>query len=267
MKPTPKRPDKDESKTDSMSGSYLDADSCKANSTRLILRLGRTWMRTSYRMPIPVQMPTQDPHADSRTRCRIQRSIPALEDQLYFDNFKHVHRIISKPNISDDKSHEQEKMENNNRTLKELATPNVLYQPWCIHYLQLELAQSFKLKYGLIHLLPKFHCLVGEDPHKHMKEFHVFPESQPFGRRFVGSGNIQEKHCTNTGKDSTNCAPHVHTIKSLNNCLMMMDRNMIGVASGEALMDKTPAIARQLISSMPSNMQQFETRGAITSKW
>ncbi|RDY14412.1 hypothetical protein CR513_00516, partial [Mucuna pruriens] len=64
-------------------------------------------------------------------------------------------------------------MENNDRTLKELATPDVVYQPWCIQYPQLEPAQTYKLKSGLIHLLPKFHGLVGEDPHKHLKEFHV----------------------------------------------------------------------------------------------
>ncbi|RDY06136.1 hypothetical protein CR513_09918, partial [Mucuna pruriens] len=62
--------------------------------------------------------------------------------------------------------------ENNDRTLKELATPDVVYQPWCIQYPQLELAQTYKLKSGLIHLLPKFHGLIG-DPHKHLKEFHV----------------------------------------------------------------------------------------------
>ncbi|RDY13897.1 hypothetical protein CR513_01109, partial [Mucuna pruriens] len=64
-------------------------------------------------------------------------------------------------------------MENNDRTLKELATPDVVYQPWCIQYSQLEPAQTHKLKSGLIHLLPKFHGLVGEDSHKHLKEFHV----------------------------------------------------------------------------------------------
>ncbi|RDX72411.1 hypothetical protein CR513_48108, partial [Mucuna pruriens] len=68
---------------------------------------------------------------------------------------------------------ELEQMENNDRTLKELATPNVVYQPWCIQYPQLELAQTYELKYGLIHLLPKFHGLAGEDSHKHLKEFHV----------------------------------------------------------------------------------------------
>ncbi|RDY02029.1 hypothetical protein CR513_14569, partial [Mucuna pruriens] len=60
-------------------------------------------------------------------------------------------------------------MENNDRTLKELATLDVVYQPWCIQYPQLELTQTYELKSGLIHLLRKFHGLAGEDPHKHLK--------------------------------------------------------------------------------------------------
>ena len=58
-----------------------------------------------------------------------------------------------------------------NRTLKELAAPNLNQQPLCIEFPNLEAA--FELKSGLIHLLPKFHGLAGEDPHKHLKEFHV----------------------------------------------------------------------------------------------
>ncbi|KAJ8627400.1 hypothetical protein MRB53_020707 [Persea americana] len=57
------------------------------------------------------------------------------------------------------------------RTLKELAAPEVNYQPLCIQYPDLD--ADFELKSGLIHLLPKFHGLTGEDPHKHLKEFHV----------------------------------------------------------------------------------------------
>ncbi|RDX62513.1 Retrovirus-related Pol polyprotein, partial [Mucuna pruriens] len=68
---------------------------------------------------------------------------------------------------------ELEQMENNDRTLKELATPDVVYQPWCIQYPQLEPSQTYELKSGLIHLLPKFHGLARKDPHKHLKEFHV----------------------------------------------------------------------------------------------
>ncbi|RDX68237.1 hypothetical protein CR513_52795, partial [Mucuna pruriens] len=55
----------------------------------------------------------------------------------------------------------------------ELATPNMVYQPWCIQCPPLEPTQSYELKSNLIHLVPKFHCLASEDPHKHLKEFHV----------------------------------------------------------------------------------------------
>ncbi|RDY00715.1 hypothetical protein CR513_16066, partial [Mucuna pruriens] len=60
---------------------------------------------------------------------------------------------------------EPEQMENNDQIWKELATPDM--------YPQLELAQTYELKPGLIYLLPRFHGLVGEDPHKHIKEFHM----------------------------------------------------------------------------------------------
>ncbi|RDX67520.1 hypothetical protein CR513_53592, partial [Mucuna pruriens] len=55
----------------------------------------------------------------------------------------------------------------------ELAMPDVVYQPCCIQYPQLKPAQSYELKFGLIHLLLKFHGLAREDPQKHLKEFHV----------------------------------------------------------------------------------------------
>ncbi|RDX84167.1 hypothetical protein CR513_34828, partial [Mucuna pruriens] len=48
---------------------------------------------------------------------------------------------------------EPKQMENTDSTLKELETLNV--------------------KSDLIHLLPKFHGLAGEDPHKHLNELHV----------------------------------------------------------------------------------------------
>ncbi|RDY03870.1 hypothetical protein CR513_12488, partial [Mucuna pruriens] len=64
-------------------------------------------------------------------------------------------------------------VENNDKTLKELATLVVMYQPWCIQYVELEQARPYELKSGLIHSLPKFHGLVGKDPYKHLKEFHV----------------------------------------------------------------------------------------------
>ncbi|XP_027155977.1 uncharacterized protein LOC113756537 [Coffea eugenioides] len=57
------------------------------------------------------------------------------------------------------------------RTLRELATPNVNQQPLCITFPNTE--EAFELKSGLIHLLPTFRGIAGENPHKHLKEFHV----------------------------------------------------------------------------------------------
>lgn len=56
-----------------------------------------------------------------------------------------------------------------NRTLRQLVAPDVNYNGLCIEYDVVVV--PFELKSGLIHLLPKFSGLVGEDPHKHLKEF------------------------------------------------------------------------------------------------
>ncbi|RDX79554.1 hypothetical protein CR513_40018, partial [Mucuna pruriens] len=113
--------------------------------------------------------------------------------------------------------------------LKELATSDVVYQPWYIQYPQLEPAQSYELKSGLIHLLPKFHGFAGEDSHKHLKEFHVPVLFNTWGdmkRMFLNNFfltsrtvtiNILERHYTNTRKDLTSYVPHVHTIRSVSN--------------------------------------------------
>ena len=57
------------------------------------------------------------------------------------------------------------------RTLRQLAAPDVNYTGLCIKYSNIDV--PFGLKYGLIHLLPRFSGLPGEDLHKHLKEFHV----------------------------------------------------------------------------------------------
>ena len=82
--------------------------------------------------------------------------------------------------LSSSNSSEQEDMAANNRTLKELAAPDLDQQPLCIEYPNLDVA--FELKSGMIHLLPTFHGLAGEDPNKHLKEFHVVCSSmKPMG--------------------------------------------------------------------------------------
>nr|KYP76549.1 hypothetical protein KK1_020795 [Cajanus cajan] len=57
------------------------------------------------------------------------------------------------------------------RTLREMVAPDFTYESLCIQYLEEDV--PFVLKIGLIHLLPKFHGHAGEDPHKHLKEFHI----------------------------------------------------------------------------------------------
>ncbi|XP_026421015.1 uncharacterized protein LOC113317090 [Papaver somniferum] len=53
------------------------------------------------------------------------------------------------------------------RTLKDLTSPNIDQQPLCI-----QLNGTIELKPQLIHLLPKFRCLAGEDPNRHLQQLH-----------------------------------------------------------------------------------------------
>ncbi|XP_042376120.1 uncharacterized protein LOC121969887 [Zingiber officinale] len=62
-------------------------------------------------------------------------------------------------------------MAENNRTMKELVAPDTTYKYSCITYP--DLSVDFELRSGLIHLLPKFQGLSGEDPNRHLHEFHV----------------------------------------------------------------------------------------------
>ena len=57
------------------------------------------------------------------------------------------------------------------RTLKQLVVPDVNYNDFCIEYY--DVSVPFELKFGLIHLFPRFSGLAGEDPHEHLKEFEV----------------------------------------------------------------------------------------------
>ncbi|KAF1866104.1 hypothetical protein Lal_00043057 [Lupinus albus] len=55
------------------------------------------------------------------------------------------------------------------RILRELVAPDFTYDSSCIQYEDV----PYVLKTGLLHLLPKFNGLAGQDPHKHLKEFHI----------------------------------------------------------------------------------------------
>jgi len=56
------------------------------------------------------------------------------------------------------------------QTVKELATPNVENQ---LLHININNNGNFELMPGFIHLLPLFNGLAGEDPHTHLKKFHM----------------------------------------------------------------------------------------------
>ncbi|XP_071939981.1 uncharacterized protein [Coffea arabica] len=71
------------------------------------------------------------------------------------------------------KSAEDEFSMANTQTLRELTAPELTHQPLCITFPTLAENTAFELKSGLIHLLPSFHGLSGEEPHKHVKKFEI----------------------------------------------------------------------------------------------
>ncbi|GJS57233.1 uncharacterized protein Tco_0652017 [Tanacetum coccineum] len=204
--------------------------------------------------------------------------------------------IFKKVTISDE---EEENMANE-RTLWEMATQNINQQPLCIQYPPLTF--QFELKSRLIHLLPTFCGLAGEDPHKHLKEFHVIrstmklregKEEQIKLRAFLFSLAVKAKywlHYLPSGSKTTwdqmkqqllkkffhasrtanirkdICITEQLLIQYFYEGLLTMDQNMIDAASGGALVHKTPTDARTLISNMAANSQQFGTRQECPTK-
>ncbi|RDY13985.1 hypothetical protein CR513_01018, partial [Mucuna pruriens] len=116
--------------------------------------------------------------------------------QFYIDNSIASSNIFTKPG----------QMENHDRTLKELATLNVVYQPW---------RRPSQAPQGISHSLFNDEA-VGDTGRLHQNEGHQ--GLRPLERKYVGSDNTQEKLCMSTGSDSINFAPPVHTIRLANNC-------------------------------------------------
>ncbi|RDX80977.1 hypothetical protein CR513_38401, partial [Mucuna pruriens] len=222
-------------------------------------------------------------------------SIDSVVDsnQFYTDNFVSSSNIFAEP----------EQMENNDRTLKELATPDVVYQPWCIQYPQLEPAKTYKLSLGLYTCCLNFMVLQEKPPQASKgipcgllhneavgdigrlyqnegfpilrgwssKGLAFFPASRTTSIRkeICGirqhTGETLHEYWERFNKLCATCPHHQISeqllIQYFYEGLSMMDRSMIDAASGGALMDKTPAAARHLISNMASNTQQFGIRG------
>ncbi|XP_071912105.1 uncharacterized protein [Coffea arabica] len=163
----------------------------------------------------------------------------------------------------------------NARTLRELAAPELSQQPLCITFPTLAENTSFELKSGLIHLLPTFHGLSGEEPHKHIQEFDVVCSSmKPPGiteeqiklRAFPFSLKDAAKdwlYYLPAGSITTWAQFKKKFLKKIFPAfqgLQSSDRSIIDAASGGALVNKTPREAWILIESMAENSQQFGFR-------
>ncbi|XP_027181678.1 uncharacterized protein LOC113780069 [Coffea eugenioides] len=174
----------------------------------------------------------------------------------------------------------------NTQTLRELATPDLTHQPLCITFPTLAENTSFELKSGLIQLLPSFHGLSGEEPHKHVKEFEVVCSSmKPPGKKFLEkffpasrAASLRKEICSikqysgeslydfweRFNKLCARCPQHQISeqllIQYFYEGLQSTDRSIIDAASGGALANKTPREAWDLIEAMAENSQQFGSR-------
>ena len=104
-----------------------------------------------------------DPEIE-RILCRLRKKVRRNSE---------VHNLALDSLFASDSDLEEEEVMARNQTLKELAAPNLNQQPLCITFPTLDTTTTFELKSRLIHLLPTFHGLTGEDPHKHLKELLV----------------------------------------------------------------------------------------------
>ncbi|GAU47094.1 hypothetical protein TSUD_369270 [Trifolium subterraneum] len=227
----------------------------------------------------------------------IERTLHAL-NRLNRANSVHLGDIDSNP-ISDSNSdsdyfhnlfNSDSELENHNmdeQTLRHLAAPDVNYNGLCIEYA--DVAVPFELKSGLIHLLPRFSGLVGEDPHKHLKEFQVIcsPPLRPKGitedhiklgafpfslqgaakdwlyylqPNYVTSWADLKKVFLEKYFPASRAASIRKEICGIRQSNESLAENILDAASGGALVDKTPAAAKTLIENMSLNSQQFSTR-------
>ena len=117
---------------------------------------------------------------DLQFDLEIERTLRKLKREARKNSEEHNLALDSL--FASDSDLEEEEVMAGNQTLKELAAPDLNQQPLCITFPTLDATTTFELKSGLIHLLPTFHGLVGEDPYKHLKELHVVCTSmKPIG--------------------------------------------------------------------------------------
>ncbi|KAK4383695.1 hypothetical protein Sango_2750900 [Sesamum angolense] len=109
-----------------------------------------------------------DPEIEKTAR-RLRKEPKQLKGEASTSSTSKADFELDVPTSSE--SEEEVMAQNPEWTINEMTSPDLNKKPLCIEYPTLDV--DFELKSGLIHLLPTFRGLTGEDPHKHIKEFHV----------------------------------------------------------------------------------------------
>ncbi|KAL0444838.1 UNVERIFIED_CONTAM: hypothetical protein Slati_2206500 [Sesamum latifolium] len=226
-----------------------------------------------------------DPEIEKTAR-RLQKETKQLKGEASTSSESEADLALDAPTSSD---FEEEVMaQNSERTINEMTSLDLNQQPLCIEYPTLDV--DFELKSGLIHLLSTFRGLAGDDPHKHLKEFHVVcsgmrpqgvTEEQVKLRAFPFSLGEKAKDWLYSLPSGSiiswdklkkqfleNYFPASRTItirKEISGIrqffgLTEANRSLVDAANGGALYDKTPIEARKLIKTMAFNTQQFGSR-------
>ncbi|RDY12762.1 hypothetical protein CR513_02393, partial [Mucuna pruriens] len=164
-------------------------------------------------------------------------------------------------------------MENHDRTLKELATPDVGIPE---DYIKMK-AFPFSLDGAAkdwLYLQPALFNTWGDMKRTFLENFFPTSRTTTIRKEICGirqhTGETLHEYWERFNKLCATCPHHQISeqllIQYFYEGLAMMDRSMIDAASGGALMDKTPAAARHLISNMASNTQQFGIKGPNPSR-
>ncbi|KAL0285061.1 UNVERIFIED_CONTAM: hypothetical protein Scaly_2830200 [Sesamum calycinum] len=231
-----------------------------------------------------------------KTARRLQKETKQLKGETSTSSNSKSDFDLDMPTFNE--SEEVVMVQNTERMINDMTSLDLNQQPFCIEYPTLDV--DFELKSGLIHLLPIFRGLAGEDPHKHLKEFRVaikqktdstpclqdpllvgtssrkyflkitspLHEQQTSKRKSVEYANFLVKASMGIGgylKQLVESCPH-HQISDLlliqyfYEGLSEVNRSLVDTASGVALYDKTPIEARKLITTMATNNQQFGSR-------
>ncbi|RDY06299.1 hypothetical protein CR513_09735, partial [Mucuna pruriens] len=220
-------------------------------------------------------------------RALMDKTLTTTRNLIFNMNSENSNFTTNDSNFSEHQ--EVESMENNDRTLKELVTPDMVS------------SQALKgVPRGLFHdeavgdtgrphqdesvsILPGWSCkrlapvlfnTLGDMKHMFLEKFFPASRTTTIRKEICGirqhSGETLHEYWERFNKLCATCPHHQISeqllIQYFYEGLMMMDRSMIDAASAGALMGKTLIAARHLISNMASNTQQFGTRGTIAPR-